>query len=272
RFLQLQSTESGSTLSIGENGGQLASTLGLRTMDVNTPVGQLNFGQGIFAKDQANDLIIKRTNGSEMLVNLDGVQTVGDVLSRINNHVDNFTASLRVTATLATSGNGLVLTAPSGVEPIQIKNAGGSQAAWGLGLVAQGSERASGVSSGSNSVIRGADVSGVEVEGVFTSLLRMREAVHSGSTEDLERITAALDVDEQRMSMARSLVGTRQQAIERMKDLSAEQQVQLKGIESQELDADLAQVISELTARQTALEASLQLMGQSSRRSLFDYL
>jgi flagellin-like hook-associated protein FlgL len=38
------------------------------------------------------------------------------------------------------------------------------------------------------------------------------------------------------------------------------------------LDADLASVISELTHRQAALQASIQLMGQTARMTLFDYL
>src|SRR5690606_9542053 len=173
---------------------------------------------------------------------------------------------------LATTGNGLMLSAPDGAQPIEVKNAGGSQAAWGLGLVPLGEERSVGTTNGSQSTISGRDVSGVEVEGVFNTLIRMRQAVEQGRTSDMGRITASLDQDVQRMSMARALVGTRQQAIERAKDLSAEQQIQLKQIESNELDTDLASVISEMTARQAALQASLQLMGSASKLSLFNYI
>lgn len=272
RFLQLQSTESGTAMSIGETGAHLASQLGLRTFDLNTPVRDLNFGQGIFSKDQGDDLVFVRSDGSEMKVNLDGVQTVQDVLNRINNHVDNFNPALRITAALANSGNGLTLSAQSGTQPISVKNAGGSQAAWGLGLVPRSTESASGIANGSLSVISGADVSGVEVEGVFTSLIRMRQSIESGQNLDMGRVTASLDQDVQRMSLARGLIGTRQQSIEQVKNLSAEQQVQLKQIESDQLDADLASVISDMTARQAALQASLQLMGNMSKLTLFNYI
>lgn len=272
RFLQLQSTESGTAMSIGETGANLASRLGLRTFDLSTPVKQLNFGQGIFSKDQGDDLVFVRSDGSEMKVNLDGVQTVQDVLNRINNNVDNFNPALRITASLANSGNGLTLSAQSGAQPIAVKNAGGSQAAWGLGLVPRSAESATGAASGGLSIISGADVSGVEVEGVFTSLIRMRQSIESGQNLDMGRVTASLDQDVQRMSLARGLIGTRQQSIEQVRDLSAEQQLQLKQIESDQLDADLASVISEMTARQAALQASLQLMGNISKLTLFNYI
>ncbi len=272
RFLQLQSTESGTALSIGETGSHLASQLGLRTFDLTTPVSDLNFGQGIFSKDQGDDLVLVRTDGSEMKVNLDGVQTVQDVLNRINNHVDNFNPALRITASLANAGNGITLSATSGSQPIAVKNAGGSQAAWGLGLVPRSTDNTTGVSSGGLSIISGADVSGVEVEGVFTSLIRMRQSIESGQDLDMSRVTAALDVDVHRMALSRSLIGARQQSIQQVKDLSAEQQLQLKQIASDQLDTDLASAISDMSARQAALQASLQLMGNMSKLTLFNYI
>lgn len=272
RFLQLQSTESGTALTIGETGGNLATRLGLRTMDRTTPVSQLNFGQGIFSQEQGDDLVLVRTNGTEFRVNLDGVQTVQDVLNRINNHVDNFNPSLRITASLAAVGGGIVLSALTGAAAIQVRNAGGSQAAWGLGLVPRSTDVASGVANGAQSTITGRDVSGIEVEGAYTTLIRMKQAIEQGQPGDLERVTAALDKDLQRLSLARGFLGTRQQSIGRVRELTEEQQIQLKQIESDELDADLAKVISDLTARQAALQASLQLMGTASNLTLFNYL
>lgn len=268
----IQSTESGTAFSIGERGTGLATKLGIRSMTGTTPLSRLNFGQGIFTNEDTDDLLLTRSDGTQFSVDLSGAQNVQDVIEQINNNVDNFTPALRIQASLATNGNGIVLSAPDGLSPIRVRNIGGSQAAWGLGLVPTGSESASGTTVGTRSVISGGDVSGVEVEGVFTSLIRMRQALDANRPEDMIRITAGLDDDIQRMSLARGLVGTRQQSIERTRDLSAEQQLQLKEIESIELDADLAQVISELSAREAALQASLQLMGQTSRQTLFNYI
>ncbi|MCC6511755.1 MAG: hypothetical protein IT423_21825 [Pirellulaceae bacterium] len=272
KYFSIQSTESGTSLSIGEAGGTLATQLGVRTFDSTTPVSRLNFGQGIFQSDVAQDLRIRRTDGTELVVELDGVQTVGDVITRINSHVNNFTPSLRVVASLSTNGNGLVLSAPTGAQPIEITNGGGSQAATGLGLVPAGQSSVVGTTAGLQSVITGLDVSGIEVEGAFTTLLRLEDAVRIGSSADMERLVGALDDDIRRMSMARGLVGARQQTIEHIQTRTEDQQIQLKEVESNEIDTDLASVISELTSRQAALEASLQLMGSSSRLSLFDYL
>ena len=82
----------------------------------------------------------------------------------------------------------------------------------------------------------------------------------------------SLDRDLDRLNVARGLVGSRQQNISQRIDKSADEQIRLKEVESEHLDADLASVISELTHRQAALEASLQLMGQTARMTLFDYL
>ncbi len=273
KYFAIQSTESGTTLSISEAvGGDLASRLGVRTFDTTTPVSRLNFGQGIFGSDIGSDLRIQRTDGTELVIDLDGVQTVGDVINKINSHVDNFSPALRVTASLATTGNGLVLSAPTGLQQIRIINSGGSQAATGLGLVPAGTASATGSTVGTDSVINGVDVSGIEVEGVYTTMLRLEEAVRTGDSKQMERLVDALDNDLRRLSMSRSIVGARQQNIEAIQTRTEDQQVQLKEIESNEIDADLASVISDLSSRQAALEASLRLMGTSSQLSLFDFI
>ncbi|HBE69621.1 MAG TPA: hypothetical protein DDW52_15865 [Planctomycetaceae bacterium] len=272
RFLTLRSTESGTALQIGENGSDLASRLGLRTFDTDTQVNELNFGQGLSLNDNGPDLVFTRINGSLLRVDLSGVKTVTDVLDRINNHVDNQVPTLRITAGLKAIGNGITLSSPSGAQNISVANVGGSQAAWSLGLVPIGESSSSGSPSGSNNVIEGTDVSGVEVEGAFNSLIRLREAVESGRPEDMVRIAEAIEDDIQRMSLSRGVLGARQQSISALRDLNAEQQIQLTEAESNELDADLAKTISDLAAREAAMQASLQLMSQASQLSLFNYL
>lgn len=272
RFFSLQSTESGSTLTIGENGSTLATQLGIRTFDLDTSLDSLNLGRGLSLNELGDDIVISRSNGSQLSINLSGTKSVSDVLNRINNHVDNQVPTLRVTASLASVGNGLTLSANNGAQPISISSVGGSQAVWGLGLIPPGQASVTGTPTGTTSEISGRDVSGIEVEGIFNSLIRLREAVEAGRPEDIERIATGLDDDVQRMSLARGLVGTRQQSIESLTDLNAEQQIQLTEAESDELDADLAQVISDLAAREAAMQASLQLIGRASQLSLFDYV
>lgn len=272
KHLAIYSLESGTTLSIGEAGGTLAQDLGVRTFAGSTPLSQLNFGQGLYSNDVPPQLRIVRTDGSEMIVDLSGAQTVGDVLNRINTHVDNTDPTLLVTASLAPNGNGIVLSAPTGAQALQVTNSGGSQAAWGLGLVPQGQSGASGTTVGTDSVISGLDVSGVEVEGTFTTLIRLEDAIANGRTNDMERLVNSLDTDIGRLSLSRSVVGTRQQTVEGLQSRNDEQKIQLKDVESNEIEADLAEVISQLSSRQAAFQASLQLIGQSNQMSLFNFL
>ena len=270
--IAIRSTESGTTLTIAEKGGNLANRLGLRTFDIDTPLSRLNFGQGVFISDSTDDLLITRTDGTNLSINLDAALTVNDVINRINNNSTNFNPATRIVASLATNGNGLKLSALDGTQPLSVANVGGSQAAWGLGLVARGSTSAAGVTTGVSSVIQGADISGVQVEGVFSSITRLKSAITNNRPEDLPQIVDSIDVDLERLSLARSIVGARQQSIESIKNISADEQILLKKVESNELDADFAKVTSELLGRQAALEASLQLMGQVTKLSLFNYI
>ncbi len=272
RSLSIQSTESGTLMSIGEQGGTLATVLGIRTMNRDTPLSELNGGRGVGINENLDDLILLRTNGTELRIDLDSAVDIDDVLNSINNNVDNFAPGLRISASLATNGNGIVLSAATGAQPIGIRVPGGTQAAWDLGLVPEGETQVTGSVAGGSSVINGTDVSGIEVEGIFTTLIQLKQAIESERIEDMPRVAAKLDDDLQRLAMSRGLVGTRQQNIARTQDLSAEQQLLLTQMESDELDADLAQTISELTAREAALQASLNLMGQTARLTLFDYL
>ncbi|MBL8873110.1 MAG: hypothetical protein JNK90_25245, partial [Planctomycetaceae bacterium] len=51
-----------------------------------------------------------------------------------------------------------------------------------------------------------------------------------------------------------------------------DQQIALSAAESKELDVDLAQAISDLQARQAALQASLNLIGTTAQLSVWNYL
>jgi|LakMenEpi03Aug12_release.lakeMendotaPanAssembly.Ray.scaffolds.fasta_scaffold00671_44 flagellar hook-associated protein 3 FlgL len=274
RFITVQSTESGSQLSIGENGGNLATMLGLRSMTEDTLVSSLNFGNGIELNDQAGqpDIVLTRNDGTQLRIDLDGVQTIGDVMDRINNNASNFNPATRITASLATTGNGIQLSSTAGALPIAVANAGGSSAAIGLGWTDKDNSTATGATSGANNVIAGRDVATVKVDGVFSSLIQLRQAISDGDSEAVKSVWQSMEQDLDRLAIARGLVGTRQQSIDSRIQKSEDEQIRLREIESQNLDADLASVISELTHRQAALQASIQLMGQTARMTLFDYL
>jgi len=283
RNLRIRSTQSGADFSIGENTGNLAERLGLRTFHQQLRLDQLNFGQGIHSTD-GPDLSIQRNDGSEFAIDLVGTTTVQDALDRINNHVNNQDPATKLTASLNAVGNGITIASsvyvpnPLGPPltttpgPIKVRNAGGSQAAFGLGLIPKGSLEAEASLVGTTYTVVGKDPNPQEVKGVFNSLIRLREAISSKDTSAIARAVELVDVDLSRLSLSRGSLGVQQQRIDDLKSLQEDNQIELKADESRNFDADFAKTITELQARQASYEASLKLLGSASQLSLFNYL
>ncbi len=283
RNLRIRSTQSGADFSIGENTGNLAERLGLRTFHQQLRLDQLNFGQGIHATD-GPDLSIQRNDGSEFTIDLVGTTTVQDALDRINNHVNNQDPATKLTASLNAVGNGITIASavyvpnPLGPPltttpgPIKVRNAGGSQAAFGLGLIPKGSLEAEASLVGTTYTVVGKDPNPQEVKGVFNSLIRLREAISSKDTSAIARAVELVDADLSRLSLSRGSLGVQQQRIDDLKSLQEDNQIELKADESRNFDADFAKTITELQARQASYEASLKLLGSASQLSLFNYL
>ncbi len=277
RRLQIQSTLSGVDYSISELNSNTASVLGLKTFHSGVRLADLNHGQGIY-DGPGNDLDITRTDGSQLLIDVSSAITVGDLVDIINNHADNQDPALKVTASLNSSGNGLVLSAaeptpPNPNQPISIRNAGGSQAASGLGLVAKNQiETVSTLNSGVYT-IAGADSNPQEVSGVFNSIVRLRNAILGNDAAELERIAGQLDVDLDRIGLVRGQIGVEQQRIDSLKIANEDQITQAAEDQSLLLDTDYAQAISELGSRQVAYEASLQLLANMIKgANLFNFI
>jgi flagellar hook-associated protein 3 len=148
--IQVQSQLSGCDFSIGENGGSTATQLGLRTLSDDTPLSELNYGEGVSLAEStaggsqtAQDFTITRADGVSMSIDLSGCQTVGDVLNCINSNAQNTPAVSggppALTAQLSPQGNGIELVDDSvGTGQLTITQASGSSAAVDLGLIPSG--------------------------------------------------------------------------------------------------------------------------------------
>ena len=156
--------------------------------------------------------------------------------------------------------------------PIKVRSAGSSQAALGLGLVPKGSLEAVTSLAGTTYSVIGRDPNPQEVKGVFNSLIRLKEAITAKDTAAVARAVGLVDADLSRLSLSRGSLGVQQQRIDDLKSLQEDNQIEMKADESRNLDADLAQTISELQARQVAYEASLKLLAGASQLSLFNYI
>lgn len=273
RSLQIRSIESGTDFSIEESQLTLASRLGIRSFGSSTRLDQLNHGQGV-TFGAGTDLTIGLNDGGELKIDLDGAVTIQDVIDRINNNVANQNAATRVVAAVHPTANALTLTTPSAgaTQALSVRVAGGSEMAWNLGLVPLGSNQSTSTLVGSDYVLTGTDPNPQEVKGVFNSLVRLRDAITDGDLTKIDRSIALLDEDLDQISLARGELGVRLQRIERLQETNDASQIELKTQESELVDADLAKLISDLTARQAAQQASLQLLGQVSKLSLFDFL
>ena len=99
---------SGSDFSIGENGGQTATQLGVRTLSSSTTLAQLNYGEGVLTPTGGPDFIIQRPDGTQLAVSIGSDTTIQDVINTINNDPNNQGPNT-ITAPLNTVGNGITL-------------------------------------------------------------------------------------------------------------------------------------------------------------------
>ncbi len=127
-------------------------------------------------------------------------------------------------------------------------------------------------SGGAAAVLTGTDANPQETAGVFNSLLRLSKALESGDTAEANRDITQLQQASQNVSYSQAVLGAREQALSSAQTQLSSQNTQLQTLLSNDSDADLATVISELTARQTAYQASLETMAQMFKMTLLNYL
>jgi flagellar hook-associated protein 3 FlgL len=229
------------------------------------------------ANDSANDdLVITARDGTQLAVNLSGATSVQDVIDLINNHTANNTGTTAVLARLAATGNGIELvdasTATTG--DFIVSAVEGSQAAEYLGFVPNGELQISTNTpdSAGNFVLASEDRHTLETDSVFNTLLRLRDALAAGDTPEIGRALDRLDQDMSRVNFARAEIGARMQNLDLFDTRLQDENVHLQAALSNDLDVDLVEAISNLTARQYAFQASLQTAANLLNVSLLDYI
>ena len=139
--INLRSRISGADFAVGENGGSTATQLGVRTFTGEAALDDFNHGFGVDIREGEVDFTIERADGVDLEINLDGAETVQDVLDIINAHPDNADGALR--AQLATVGNGIRLVdQSSGSQQLTVARTFNSTAAIDLGLIPASGEDA----------------------------------------------------------------------------------------------------------------------------------
>ncbi len=277
--INIRSRLSGTDLQIGENGGQTATQLGIRSLTGETRLDALNRGLGVPAKRDSyqenpppfvTDFTITASDGVgtvDLPIDVSGAETVQDVIDLINNHTLNNTAGVAVTARLNVTGNGIELVDDAG-QPLTITAAEGSQAAEYLGLLPADTTTVTSASG----VITGTDKNYLDTPSVFTTLIRLRDALAANDITAVENAISGIDADLDRITFSRSEVGARQRALDVTQQNLEDEDVQLRSALSEELEVDLVEAISNLTARQVSLEASLKATASILQMSLLSYL
>jgi flagellar hook-associated protein 3 FlgL len=269
--IELRGLVSGVDYSIGENGGTTATQLGIRTTSTQNLLSDLNRGRGLSLNPNGPDLIITRPDGVELQLDLKGAETIQDVMNLVAAHPNN-QDTRRVRIELNHVGNGLRLSAPPGTQPITVTQPGVSDAGAYLGWVAEDASVATGTTVGGSAVLIGQDYQPRDAGGAIDTLLRLEKAVRDGDIVEIGRLQARLDDDLDTSSRTRGRVGVWSSNLQQLRSAIEDENVLLKSQLSNELDADLATVISELGARQAAMEASMRFIGQTSNMTVLNYL
>lgn len=136
-------------------------------------------------------------------------------------------------------------------------------------LAASGPEPFAG---GTSETLASRDVNQQESRGIFSALVRMREALLNDDVIALQRGLQVLDDASSKMNFERADLGARLQNLDLINRRLDDEDIELKSTLSQESDVDLVDAIVQMNARQAALEASFQTLGQIARLSLLDFL
>jgi flagellar hook-associated protein 3 FlgL len=219
--------------------------------------------------------VIVARDGTELWVDVTGAKTVQDVINLVNSHPRNNNATTSVEARLASTGNGIELVDTSTVTTgeLTVRAAEGSEAAQLLGFGPQGETQASSSAGpGGSYSLTSEDRNTLEVDSIYNTLIRLRTAIQDGDPVAVQEAVDRIDVDLNRVVFAVGDIGTRLQTLDSVETRLQDENVQLKSALSNEIDVDLVQAISNLTARQYALQASLQTAANVLSLSILDFL
>jgi flagellin-like hook-associated protein FlgL len=139
----------------------------------------------------------------------------------------------------------------------------------GTGLVDDG---ATATMSGGSQVLSASDVNPLETEGIFTALSRLYASLKANDVLGIQRAIELLDEQVLEINFSRAELGARQQGLDSVQQRLESENVDLQAVLSEDLDADITEVISNLTARQTAFEAAMRSIASTFQMTLLDYL
>ncbi len=240
------------------------NTPGLTALSVSQTGADLPITGGVTATLPSDDLAITAIDGQIFRVDLSSAKTIGDAINAINAATGG-----AVTAKLADTGNGIQLDdQTTGTGALTVTELEGSQAGEYLGFVAPNETENVAVSS----TLTSEDRHYQETDSVFNTLISLRNALEKNDLAEIERTHSKLNADIDRVVFARADVGARSRGLITSAQNLQEEEIQLRGALSEEIDVDLVEAISQLTARQISLEASLRASANILQLSLLNFI
>ncbi len=262
-----------------------ATALGIRTMALDTRVGDFNDGRGVRivtgsvdpisgladpTKDTDFTITLGDAGGTTFNVDLrpEDVITVGGVIDRINAQAAAQGVSVPgdFQAALADGDNGIMLTQnTSNANALSVARQNNSLAAQDLGLM-------TGSYDVSSATFAGEDRATVRVDNVFTHLLDLRDALEGNDTLGITLAGSKLEETVNLVALNRGMIGGHGQRVEqaslRQEDSVLFDETTRSGLR----DLDFAQAASSFSLLQTQLQAALQTSAAVNTRTLLDFL
>ena len=278
-------------MSIEEVDGETptAAALGIKTLDLTTPISLFNNGRGVDVltgnvdevtglPDPARDVDFAITlgNGLEISINLapDDLTSVGDLIQSINDQADQQLSAAGLSpdlfsAALNSSPNGIALIQdiadPTITGGLQIEAKNNSTASWQLGFL-------DGTYDPNTGTHLGEDRARIRVSNAFSDLLDLRDSLQNDDTLGIQFATENLEDSLTRATETRALVGGFSQQVQRAARHQEERTVLDETVKSQLQDLDFVNAASQFTLLQTQLQAGLQSAAALNQLSLLDFL
>lgn len=258
--INIVNTVQGTSLSVAENGGTTAADLDVRSFSASTPLSDLNGGTGVgTAQGGAADFQITSSAGTTFSVSIAGANTVQDVINDIN----SASGSSGVTASFATTGNGIVLTDTSGGSgTLTLTPENDSTAAVDLGLT----------NPAVGNVITGSDVNAVQSQGLFADLASLEAALNNNDTAGITAAGQSLQTDSQRITSTQGQAGAQVQELQGIQTTLTDQNTATQALIAQIQGTDVATAATLFSTLQTALQATLEASAANMNLSLLNYI
>jgi flagellin-like hook-associated protein FlgL len=288
-FTEVSSGTSGA-LSIEEVSGSnfTATRLGIRSFSAATRSSDLNFGKGVGIVDGFHDPVTGLADPSKDIdftitlgdsastpISIDlrpqDLTDIGSIIGRINSQIQDGLAAAglpadTLVAGLSDAGNGIRLTQDSSFPTaIRVNANNNSQSAEHLGLLGATYNAAT-------SALQGIDTAKVRVDGLFSDLIDLRDALNANDTRGIGLAGEKLEETLTILAEKRGAVGGLAKRVDGAQVDEEDRSTLDEQIRSGLRDVDFTAAASQFSLLQTQLQAGLQSTASLGSVSLLDFL